>query len=565
MRRGSLNGGGDAASPLLPGEGLSESSGGYQTGSGVRPLASAPRRAADDDAPAALGGISILAANATSPRDVASIVNNYRKSANPTASPEDATRSWSTIDYVCCLVPAWLLCCRVYTNTPTSVHFVQDFKGHVTADTAALGAVTNLFSRDLGAVDFQSLNAQNYYARYGNIHVVFVPQLQYAKVVKDGQYVFLGAGYHVLPAMHFHVEGLVDTAQDVIHHGNTYIFNVPAGRVAVVSDTTKPREQQLEVLQSGHEERSSRTLRYTMLSVARQRMAVEEVVMTSDNYRLTIKGFISFRVEKPEVLVHEFGFSQDLQKTVDTEVKKLVEAAFNKAASAAAYRVALEHNLELQGVAPRKLPQVAGPRDAEAGEGQDFGVKSQIQHNIHEDLQAEFRARGLECLGVYFTEFSPDAATIQMLERNNTAAAAAMAAVGTMQLTQLAEAERVKGEAVRAIQAAEAAARRSELEANAAAKTRQIEAESKAQARETEARAEAAAREMLAKADAAAVELVGKARDAHPAQADREAARALVEALKGSLTIYAGAQDGPSVNDVLRRLAGTASASRPSQ
>lgn len=441
MRREmSVNGGGEAARPLLPadrGEGLG-GAGGYQTGSLPRVLASAPAVGAGDVP--ALGGISILAANATSPRDVASIVNNYRKSGDAAANPADATRTWSVSDYACCLVPAWLLCCRVYTNTPTSVHFVQDFKGHVTADTAALGAVTNLFSRDLGAVDFQSLNAQNYYARYGNIHIVFVPQLQYAKVVKDGQYVFLGAGYHVLPAMHFHVEGLVDTAQDVIHHGNTYIFNVPAGRVAVVSDTTKSREQQLEVLQSGHEERSSRTLRYTMLSVARQRMAVEEVVMTSDNYRLTIKGFISFRVEKPEVLIREFGFSQDLQTTVNSEVKKLVEAAFNKAASAAAYRVALEHNLEVSGVAPRNLPQVAGHKDAEAN-----------------------------------------------------------------------------------------------------------------------------AREMLARADAAAVEVVGKARDAHPAQADREAAAALVQAFKGGLTIYAGDQDGLSVNQVLRQLAATAPASRPQQ
>lgn len=488
-----------------------------------------------------LGGIRILQPNAGSREEVASIVNNYRDGVigadgNGLAEPDNHTRSWSASDYLCGLSLAWLLCCRCYTNSPTSVYFTSDFQGHVTADTAVLGMVTNLVHSKLGGLDLQSLDARNNYARYGNVHIMFVPQGQYAKVIIDNKYYFLDAGWHVFAATQFHNEGLTPTSAAVIQHGNTYIFNVVAGQVVVVSDTSK-RQTPIEVLALGQEVRTSYNLRHELLNVATRQMPVREEVVTSDNYKLGIEGFISFKIKDPSALVAEVGFQERLQAYVDKLIQQLVQAAFNNAASRAAYRSTIQHNLEVgageESVAearPRSAARLAGA-ESRGAEGEADKVKSQIHDDIARELKAKLGQLGIECTGVHFTKFMPDQKTVEMLEANNQRVLAGMAGVEAAHLEQLALNQKAEGDAHR-------------LEAMA--------------------RGSAAARAIEARAEAEAVKTVAAAYEAHPDYAHVLGAQRIAAALGDRVTLFAGGANGSVAEVTLAALASRRPGAAPS-
>jgi regulator of protease activity HflC (stomatin/prohibitin superfamily) len=385
--------------------------------------------------------VGIREPNVRNRDELASMVNNYVQDQALKSNPINTTKSWDATDYFCAAFTfACCFCCSTYKNNPTQITFVKDFYGHVMADTAALGAHPSWGKTGLGKLDFQQLDEKNYSGSYGNVHFVYVPQGQYAKVTLDGQPSLLNAGYHVYVASQFQIHGLTPTNSEIIQHGNTTVFHIPPGCVYVLNDPTKEnKEDQIEILEQGRYVRTSRSMKFVKLPFGVVDLyPVEEEIMTSDNYQLGIIANAHITIKTVKSLVGGLGFSMDLPARAKALITNQVEAAFQDAVAQSTYRTHVDYSLskvqepsqegqvqargdeiELTSVA---TSSVIGSSSSKAlvnpGSKEEDSIKQSVRDKVLEQLE-RLQKFGISCDDVQVNRLLPDKSTIKMLEDAN--------------------------------------------------------------------------------------------------------------------------------------------------
>lgn len=490
-------------------------------------------------------------------------------------------------------------CCasRNYRNTPNEVQMILAANGQVIADMSRRNCISDYLESSLGKLSLQS--DQDYwqfsnvhvvrvragrYARvvldnrplllesgihayiadqfryvddvavsdeviqHSTIHMLRVPQGRLAKVVLDGNnFRLLGQGMHAYNSAQMVYSGMVNTTDAVIKHGNIHRFNASPGTAVVINDMAG--EGSIAVLLSGQRTVQSENIRHLVLNMGSHQVRVQEEIVTSDSFKISVKGFIEYHIEDPEKLVNRLGFGDDIDRLMQLRVGQFVNAAFNDAASRAAYKSVVEHSLassdtdgEHEQLSAKPAVSMTSAAKADDEQAVTDSVKAQVNMHVFKHLRDDLNKMGLVCDSVNFTQFLPDAETCRRMEQANKRVLDARADLAATVLEQRKRTQEAEGDAARSTIQAEAAAKQKSIEASGDAKARGIHVSAEVNATKDLADAKASAYAAEAAARNEALEREAKVYEDNPrfaqVKATTETASSLAQA--GSVTLFMG-------------------------